>query len=109
MKHKYILALALSAQSTLAFAHGEEVFVTFFLELLTFVVLGFVLFTINLNRIGKRILGIACALAIVLTSIATNRLPYIKYQNTINLLAVGVPMTAGVICYFTLRSRFGKK
>ena len=108
-KPKYVLALALSAQSTLAFAHGEEVLVTFFLELLTFVILAFALFTINLNRIGKLILGVICALTIALTFIATNRLPYTKYQNTINLLVVGAPLTAGAICYITLRNRFGKK
>ena len=106
---KYILALALFAQPTLALAHGEEVLVTFLLEFLVLVAFVFALFKINLNRTGKLIFVAVFTLAFVLLEIGVERLPYIEYQNTINLLVTSVPLTIGSICYFTLRSRFGKK
>lgn len=108
-KLKYVLALAILAQSTPAYADQEEVLLTVLLELLTVVALGFVVFAIHLDRIGKLILAIICLSAVVLTFLATDELPFDENQVTINLLVVGVPLVACLVGYYALRNRFGKK
>jgi hypothetical protein len=108
-KLKYILALALLAQSTPAYADHEEGLMPLFLGSLTVIVLAVVVFGAPLNRIGKLILATICLFAIVLTFSAVDSLPLLDYLATINLLVVGVPTMACIIGYYALRNRFGKK
>src|SRR5690349_14316059 len=108
-KLKYILALAILTQSTLAYADHEEGLIPFFFGLLTIVVLAFVLYAVRLNGIGKLILAIICLIAIILTFMAVDSLPLLDYMVTINLLVVGVPIVACIVGYYALRNRFGKK
>jgi uncharacterized membrane protein YhhN len=108
-KLKYVLVLAMLAQSTPAYADHEEVIGTLLLELLTLVVLAVAIFAIRLNRIGKLLFAVICLSAIVLTFFACNAMPYHKYQTTINSLVTDVPLVVGFTTYYALRNRFGKK
>lgn len=108
-KLKQILSLFLLAKPLIAFAHGEEVFVTLFLELVVIVFLVIALTTINLNIKGKFILGSIGILAILLTSITTNSLPYMKYRNMIDVMMLVVPLLIVAITYVGLKSKFPKE
>jgi hypothetical protein len=108
MKLRNILSLLLLASPLTALAHGEEVLVTVFLELIVFVILVVGLLTINLTRTGKLIIGVIGIFAIVLTSIAINGLPYNQYRTMINVVVVTVPLTIVIISYFGLKNRFKK-
>ena len=108
-KLKYIFVLAILAQSTPAYADHEEGLMPLFFGFLTVVVLAFVLFAVQLNRIGKLLLAIICLLAIVLTFSAVDSLSLLDHLVTINLLVVGVPIGACIVGYYALRNRFGKK
>lgn len=108
-KQKNIFLLLLLASPLTVFAHGEEVLLTVFLELLLIVILVIGLLTINLNGKGKLIIGGLYILAVVLTFIITNSLPYNQYRTMINFLVVFVPLTIGVISYIGLKNRFQKE
>ena len=106
---KHIFWLLFLASPLSAFAHGEDVLVTVLLEFLVVLTLAVGLVTINLNGKGKLIVGGICILAVVLTFMVIDSLPYDIYRTTINILVVFLPLTIGVITYFGLKNRFQKK
>ena len=105
-KSKHILSLLLVVTPLAAFAHGEEVLGTIFLELIVIVILIVGLVTVNLNRKGKLIIGSIYFLTIVLTFTLTNLLPYRQYQTLTNILVVAVPLTTGIASYMGLKDKF---
>jgi hypothetical protein len=108
-KLKHILSLLLLISPLTAFAHGEEVLVTLFLEFIVVVILVIGLLTIKLNGTGKFIIGGIYVLAIVLSFMITNSLPYDQYRTMINIVVVVVPMTLGLISYVGLKNKFPKE
>lgn len=108
-KIKHILSVLLLASPLTALAHGEEVLVTIFLEFIVFVILVAGLLTMKLNWIGKLIFGGVGILAIVLTSVATDDLPYNQYRTMINIVVVFVPLTIMALSYLGLKNKFQKK
>jgi len=107
-KLRNILLLLLASPLT-AFAHGEEVLVTVFLEFIVLVVFVIGLVTINVNGKGKLIIGGIFILATLLTLMITNKLPYYQYRTVINIVVVVVPLTIGAISYVGLKNRFQKE
>jgi hypothetical protein len=91
-----------------AFAHGEEVLITVFLEFIVFVVFIVGLVTINLNGRGKLIICGIFILATTLTFIFIDRLPYYQYRTAVNVVVVVVPLAIVTIGYIGLRHRFQK-
>jgi hypothetical protein len=108
-KIKHIFSLLLLASPLTAFAHGEQVLLTVFLEFVIVVILVIGLLIINLNGKGKLIIGGIYILAVVLTFIITNSLPYNQYRTMINILVFFVPLTIGVISYIGLKDKFQKE
>ena len=108
-KVKHILSLLLLVTPLRAFAHGEEVFLTVFLEFLVVVILVIGLLAINLNAKGKIVIGCIYIVAAVLTFMLTSSLPYNQYRTMINILVVFVPLTIGVIGYSALKNKFQKQ
>ena len=108
-KLKQIFSLLLLASPLTAFAHGAEVLLTVFLEFLVIVILVIGLLTVNLNGKGKLIIGVIYILAVVITFIITNSLPYNQYRTLINILVVFVPLTIGAISYIGLKNKFQKE
>jgi hypothetical protein len=108
-KLKHIFSLLLLASPLTAFAHGEEVLLTVFLEFLVVAILVIGLLTINLNGKGKLIIGGIYILAVALTFMITNSLPYNEYRTMINILVVFVPVTIGGISYIGLKNKFQKQ
>jgi hypothetical protein len=89
-----------------AFAYGEEVLTTFFLEFVTLVIFVIGLLTINLNRKGKLIIGGIYILATTLTFSLINNLPYNQYRTMINIVVVVAPLTIVLIGYVSVKNRF---
>jgi hypothetical protein len=105
IKHYFSLLLLLVSPLT-AFAHGEEVLVTIFLVFIVFVILVVGLMAMKLNRTGKLVIGGVGILAMVLTSIVTDNLPYNQYRTMINILVVVVPLTIVTVSYVGLKNKF---
>jgi hypothetical protein len=100
---RQVLPLLLLASPLTAFAHGEEVLVTVFLQFAVLVILAIGLVTANLKARGKLIVGSIGTIALVLTSIATNGVPYMEYRTMINISIVAVPLTVVTISYLALK------
>lgn len=104
-----IYLLSLLTCPLIAFAHGEEVFITLFLEFIVVVIFAIGLLTMNLNGKGKLMISSIYILTTVLTFTIMNRLPYTKYQTIINIGVVALPLTVGVISYLRLKERFRRE
>jgi hypothetical protein len=107
LKHIYI-GLFLASPMT-AFAHGQEVLGTLFLQFAVIIVFFVGLFAIKLKRNGKLILVGIYVLITVLTIMSINSLPYNKYSTIINIGVVTVPLTVVVLSYLGLKRRFQKE
>jgi hypothetical protein len=106
---RYGLFFVIFVAPMTAYAHGEEVLLTLLLEFVVLSTFAVWLFIINLSKRGKFIFGAICIVAIVLTFMVTNSLPYNQYRILINIIIVAVPLTVGVICYLSLKERFQKR
>jgi hypothetical protein len=106
---KHIFLLLLFACPMTAFAHGEDVLTTIFLELIVVVIFVVALLTVRLNGKGKLIIGGIYISTTALTFMITNGLPYNQYQATINIIVGAVPLTIGLISYLILRNKFQKE
>jgi hypothetical protein len=93
----------------LALAHGEEVFITIFLELIVIVILALLLVLSNLNITGKLIVGGIGILAIVLANTGVNK--WSGYQNnvSINTLVFFGSLITILLSYYGLKNKFKKR
>ena len=91
-----------------AFAHGEEVLVTMFLEFGLLV--GFIssLAFIKIRIAGKLIIGGLYLLAASMVDILTRDWPYKENMASINFLVTIIPSTVFFVSYFGLRKKFKK-
>jgi hypothetical protein len=105
---KYLLLIVVLFLPDFAFAHGEQILGTIFLQFLMFVILVVGMFIVPLNERGKYFLAGIYGLATLIVWKAVDKLPYSKYEGVINLLVVGLPLTVGMLGYILLKGKFGK-
>jgi hypothetical protein len=107
-KLKRTLATITFLTPLIAFAHGEEVLVTMFLEFGLLV--GFIssLAFAKIRIAGKLIIGALYLSALAIVDILTRDWPYRENMALINFLVVIIPSTVFLLSYFGLRKRFNK-
>jgi hypothetical protein len=91
------------------FAHGEEILVTVFIELLLIIIFGIILWAIKLNAKGKLIIGVVFILSTAVTLSAIDKLPYNQYMTMINIVIIVVPCTTVSLSFLGLKNRFKKE
>jgi hypothetical protein len=92
-----------------AFAHGLEVLVSFFYELITLIALIIFIALIKWESSGKTLLGIILIVSVVSISAIIGRWPYTANRRLIEILGSGVPLFSVLATYFAFRKRFTKK
>ena len=108
-KFRRILAALIIVSPLTAYAHGEEVILTLFIEFILVVVFIGVLLTIKLKGQGKLIIAGLYLLTTILTFISFDSLPYKENATLINLALAIIPWTVFLLSYFVLRRRFMKE
>lgn len=107
MKNLLLIILILFPVS--AFAHGEEVLVSFFFDLTTVIALIIFIFCIKWKDKGKILLVLVLIASVVLSFEITSKWPYTENRMLINLLCVGVPLVSVLLTYFIFRRKFRLK
>lgn len=92
-----------------AFAHGEEVLLSFFYDLLTVIGLTVFIACIKWNSNGKYLLVVVLAVSALLVFIGTGKMPYYANRTLIDTLCIGVPITSVLAVYFIFRRKFSGK
>ncbi|WP_341900897.1 hypothetical protein [Fluviicola taffensis] len=92
-----------------AFAHGVEVLVSFFYDLLTFVALTVFIALIKWKSAGKTLLGIILIVSTLIAIISTSGIPYDANRRGIELIMCGVPLVSVLSVYFIFRRKFRLK
>jgi hypothetical protein len=86
-----------------AFAHGEEVFYTFFIQLSSLLIFLVVLISLKISIRQKLIVTAAYLLAVFLTWYSINELPYRGNMSLINTLVSVVPVGVVLLTFLVLR------
>ena len=105
-KFRRILATLIIISPLTAYAHGEEVMLTLFVEFILIVVFIGVLLAIKLKGQGKLIIAALYLLTTILTFISLDSLPYKENVTLVNLSLIIIPWTVFLLSYFGLRRRF---
>jgi len=88
-----------------AFAHGEEVLLTFFIQAVSIIFFLIIIIAIKVDLRRKLILTGIYFLTSFATFYLTNSWPYRENMNKINLLVALVPAIIFVIAFLALKSR----
>ena len=91
-----------------AFAHGEEVLTTIFIEFGLLVVFICILAFTKIKIEGKLIIGGLYLLATYLTFNQIENFPYRQNMSLINILVALIPSTVFFVSYFGLKKQFKK-
>ena len=105
---QFLLGILLTSPLN-AFAHGEEVMITFLLEFVTIVIFLTILFNIKLKAKGKMILVTVYAVSAILTFRLVDNIPYKQNITLINIIVVVVPLVIVYGTYLGLKVRFKKE
>ena len=88
-----------------AFAHGEEVLVTFFIQAVSIIIFLVIIIAIKVDIKRKLILTGVYFLSSFATFYLTNDWPYRENMNKMNFLVAFVPATSFFITFLVLKSR----
>ena len=88
------------------FAHGEEVLVSLFYDLLTLIGLTIFIACIKWNSNGKYLLAVVLVVSALVVFMATGKMPYYANRTLIDILCIGVPITSVLSVYFIFRGKF---
>lgn len=106
MKKKKWLLTLLVLLPVSAFAHGEEVLVSFFYDLLTIIALTVFIAVIKWKSNGKLLLTIVLVVSAVTAFMSTGNLPYTANRVLIDTMCAGVPIASVLATYFIFRREF---
>lgn len=109
MNSKKALLILIILLPLSAFAHGEEVLVSFFYDLLTIIGLIIFIACIKWNSNGKYLLAVVLAVSALLTIIGTGKMPYYANRTLIDTLCIGVPIASVLSVYFIFKRKFSLK
>jgi len=106
MKLKNLLFTLLILLPIPAFAHGEEVLVSLFYDLLTIVVLTIFIACLKWKSNGKILLAIVLVVSVLVPFVLTGKMPYTTNRMLIDSLCIGIPMTCVLLTYLIFRRKF---
>lgn len=109
MKLESLVLISLILFPIPVFAHGEEVLVSFFYDLMTFVALTIFIAIIKWKSNGKTLLGIVLICSTLIALVSTGGLPYDANRRLIEMIMCGVPLIAVLSCCFIFRRKFSLK
>lgn len=109
MNRKKFLSVISMLLPLSVFAHGEEVLVSLFYDLLTLIGLTIFIACIKWNSNGKYLLVVVLAVSALVVFMATGKMPYYSNRIWINTLCIGVPVTCVLTVYFIFRQKFRSK
>ncbi|MGV3612176.1 MAG: hypothetical protein ACO1N0_14550 [Fluviicola sp.] len=107
MKNLLLAVLILLPLS--AFAHGEEVLLSLFYDLITVIALLVFILCIKWKSSGKSILGIVLIVSAVIPFMITSDWPYRENRRLIDSLHVGIPLVSVLVTFFLFRRKFSVK
>lgn len=107
MLRDFLTVFALAALPAFAFAHGEDVLVTLYAELLTIITIILALRMVPAFRRYWRGGSAFCILGVIAAWLVTWRLPYRDNQHLITALSVALPLlaTAAYVIWRRRRTR----
>lgn len=109
MKPESLILILLILLPIPAFAHGEEVLVSFFYDLMTFVVLTIFIALIKWKSNGKTLLGSILIGSTLIGLISTSGIPYDANRRLIEIVMCGVPLLSVLSGYFIFKRKFSLK
>lgn len=109
MKKNELLLTLLVLLPVSAFAHGEEVLVSLFYDLLTVIALTVFIAVIKWNSNGKLLLTIVLVISVMTTFVITGDMPYAANRVLIDTICVGVPIVSVLGTFLIFRHKFSGK
>lgn len=106
MKTRYHLLYLFLITPNLLFAHGEQVFKTFIIDVLVFLVLLIFIALLRWNTLGKLVLLGILILTEFLLHYGLNFLPYDKHKTLINGLSFTLPIAVFIGTSQVLKGKF---
>jgi hypothetical protein len=106
MKLNNLLFIGLTFLPIPVFAHGEEVLVTFFYDLITVIALIIFIALVKWESRGKTLLGLVLIVSVVSVFTITAQWPYTANRRLIEILCSGVPLFSVLATYFVFRKKF---
>jgi uncharacterized membrane protein len=104
MKNKKQASLfILLVMPLMLFAHGEEVFYTIFIQIISIIVCLIILAFIKIDSNQKAILAGVYFLTVTVIFGSTNIIPYRNNKSIINFAVAFIPGIVGLITYFLLK------
>ena len=91
-----------------AFAHGEEVILTLFSQVIVLILVLIVIGITNWKVKGKLLLILLYILSIFLTELLVFRIPYFQNEILITILLLVLPIFVICLSYFMLKQKFEK-
>ena len=109
MKKKKWLLTLLVLLPVSAFAHGEEVLVSLFYDLLTVIALTVFIAVIKWKSNGKLLLTIVFVVSAGTAFMSTGNLPYTANRVLIDTICAGVPIVSVLGTFLIFRRKFSRR
>lgn len=91
------------------FAHGEEVLVSLFYDLLVVIALTVFIAGIKWKSNGKLLLAIVLVVSTVTAFVSTGNMPYTANRELIDTICVGTPIVSVLGTFLVFRRKFSRK
>ncbi len=91
------------------FAHGEEVLVSLFYDLLIVIALTVFISGIKWKSNGKLLLAIVLVISTVAAVVITDSIPYTANRALIDTIHIGTPLVSVLGTFLIFRRKFSKK
>lgn len=109
MNLKNLLFIMLVLLPVSAFAHGEEVLISLFYDLVTVIALTIFIALIKWKPGGKALLAFVLIVSVMSVLIITAKWPYTANRRLIDIVCSGVPLLSVLLTYFVFRGKFSIK
>ncbi|HTD97865.1 MAG TPA: hypothetical protein VK668_01195 [Mucilaginibacter sp.] len=93
----------------IVFAHGEEVLITFAIQVISIIIFLILLLVIKLTYLKKFILAVIYFLTVYLSFHFVNDIPFRENMSMINFTVAIVPLACASLAYLILKSSATKK
>lgn len=105
-KLKSILFVLLILSPFSAFAHGEEVFISLFFDVLTILLLLLFIGLLKWKKAGKAILLLVLLIVEIVHFYLLSEIPYRKNEQLILWFGILVPLVSVLLTFFLFRNKF---
>ena len=109
MEKKELLLSLLVLLPVSVFAHGQEVLVSLFYDLLTVIALTVFIAVIKWKSNGKLLLAIVLVVSAMTVFVITGNMPYTANRVLIDTICVGVPIASVLGTFLFFRRKFSRR